>query len=260
MSDDSPKKKPITSLQTAAAAVSVLVAGAAFICAVRWATSTNTEDGFGGGLNWTDQVFNWHVVCMISFVCCMSMAIVSFRVLPLGKPINKAMHVMWHCSALFCLIMGLVAVFKSHNTKVAGIKPNLYTVHSWVGIAVTLLFGQNYVMGLVMYGTNFMPLSMKQAYMPYHKFLGETVYFLAVAAIESGLVEKNTFSGCSYSVGAKDYNPAVNYLDIPAGCRLTNGIGMIIVALVICVTFVMSDLFRQKQQDLGSSLMSDGKL
>lgn len=259
--EDSPKKKPISSVQSLFSVLAVAVAIASFICALYWAKSTNTEDKFGGGLNWTDKVFNWHVVCMVSFFCCMSMAIVSFRVLPLGKPVNKAMHVMWHCGALFCLIVGLVAVFKSHNTKVAGIKPNLYSLHSWVGMAVTLLFGQNYCMGLIMFGTNFMPLEIKQAYMPYHRFLGETAFYFAVAAIESGLMEKNTFSGCTYTVGHKDYNPAENYLEIPAGCRLTNGIGMLILALVLCVTFVLSDLFiKRKDSDLTSSMLSDRRL
>lgn len=200
---------------------------------------------------------------MVSFFCCMSMALVSFRSLPMGKTVNKVLHIFWHCSALFCLIMGLVAVFKSHNTKEAagGLKANLYTLHSWVGIAVTLLFCQNYVMGLIMYGTNFMPLSLKELYMPYHQFLGQVAYFVAVAAIESGLMEKNTFNQCSYTTGSKDYNPASNYLDIPAGCRLTNGIGMLILSLVICVAFVMSNSFSKKNEaDLTSSLLSDNRL
>lgn len=260
--EEVPKKKQITPLQSMVAVIAAALTITAFICAIFWAKSTNTAAGFGGGLNWTDQVFNWHVVCMVSFIGCMSMALVSFRVLPLGKPINKFLHVMLHCCALFCLIMGLVAVFKSHNTKIAagGIKANLYSVHSWVGLAVVLIFGQNYCMGLIMYGTSFMPQSMKEAYMPYHKFLGEAVIYISVAAAESGLVEKNTFSGCNYTVGAKDYNPAENYLDIPAGCRVTNGIAMILLALVICVSFVISDLFRKKEVDMNSSLLSDGKL
>lgn len=258
--EDTPKRKPITTLQSVVAVIAVAVAITAFICALYWARSTNTTDKFGGGLNWTDQVFNWHVVCMVSFVACMSMALVSFRVLPLGKPINKALHITWHCCALFCLIMGLIAVFKSHNTKVAGIKANLYSLHSWVGLAVVLLFGQNYCMGLIMYGTGYMPQWMKEAYMPYHRFLGECSYFVALAAVESGLMEKNTFSGCNYTVGQKDYNPAENYLDIPAGCRLTNGIGMLILTLALCVCFVISDLFRKKEADLNTSLLSDGKL
>ena len=287
-------KKPITGLQLVFVGISVAVGFAAVICAGYWGHSTNSEDGFGGGLNWTDQVFNWHgkdtcllpylcclflhsfsrmlsplpalyeVVCMVSFFCCMSMALVSFRALPLGKPLNKGLHIFWHCCALFCLIMGLIAVFKSHNTKEAagGLKPNLYSIHSWVGLAVTILFGQNYVLGVLLYGTNLVPLSWKQIYMPFHQFFGEVAYFVAVAAIESGIMEKNVFNGCSYSTSGKDYNPAVNYLDIPAGCRLSNGIGILILTLVICVAFVKSDLFltARKDDDLTSSLLSDGKL
>ncbi len=189
-------------------------------------------------------MFNWHVIAMVGFFCSFSLAIISFRLFPLGKPTNKILHILWHCLGLFSLIIGLVAVFKSHNTKVAGLKPNLYSLHSWLGLAAVLLFGQNYVMGLLHYTTQHMPLELKKRYMPYHTYVGEVAYFVAFAAVETGIMEKNTFApSCKYEIDEKDYNPAEHYMDIPPGCRLSNGIGILILSLMICVSFVLQNRF-----------------
>lgn len=241
-----PAIKDLSPLQSRLSLVAATIAAVAFICAVAWARNDDKEDKYLGGLNWTDQVFNWHVVCMIGFICCFSMALLSFRLFPLGKLVNKAAHVFWHSAALFCLIVGLVAVFKSHNTLVAspsGYKPNLYSLHSWIGLAAVLLFGQNYVLGAVHFLLNSVPVERKKAYMPYHQIIGEFAYFAGFAAIETGLMEKNTFISCYYDVTQKDFNPAENYNEIPAGCRLSNGIGTLVLVLFVCVTFVLKNTF-----------------
>jgi hypothetical protein len=101
--------KEITPAQAIAGKVGVLLACAAFVCAVVWSTNTNETDKYLGGLDWNRYVFNWHVVCMIGFISSFSVAIICFRLLPLGKPINKALHGFFHTLALFCLIVGLIA-------------------------------------------------------------------------------------------------------------------------------------------------------
>lgn len=101
--------KYITPAQGIAGKLAVLLAGAAFICTLQWATSTNKTDKFLGGLDWDRHVINWHIVCMVGFMCSFSLALISFRLLPLGKPMNKALHVFFQTLALFCLIVGLAA-------------------------------------------------------------------------------------------------------------------------------------------------------
>ncbi len=154
------------------------------------------------------------------------------------------------------MIIGLVAVFKSHNTEVAGLKPNLYSLHSWVGLAAVLLYGQNYVVGMLHYATQHMPLELKKRYMPYHTFVGELTYFVTLAAVETGIVEKTTSSpGCKYVITEKDYNPAEHYMDIPAGCRLSNGLGILILVLAMLVAFSLQNRFlaaENKKNDNGT--------
>ena len=52
-----------------------------------------------------------------------------------------------------------------------------------------------------------------------------------------GLTEKNFFLGCGYAVTSKDSNPAQNYTELPEGCRLSNGIGMVVYVTVILVLY-----------------------
>lgn len=44
-----------------------------------------------------------------------------------------------------------------------------------------------------------------------------------------GLAEKTAFQGgCGYKVTEKDTNPASHYNDIPDGCKMSQGVGLMI--------------------------------
>ena len=55
-----------------------------------------------------------------------------------NKMVVKIMHSGLQFMALLCGGVGLKAVFRFHNAK--GI-PNMYTMHSWVGLPTYLMFG-----------------------------------------------------------------------------------------------------------------------
>ena len=52
-------------------------------------------------------------------------------------------------------------------------------------------------------------------------------------------MEKNWFMGCSYTVDEKDTNPAEHYEDLPEGCRLSNGIGMMTLATLVVILYAL---------------------
>ncbi len=83
--------KPLEPLQRFTVSCAVAAGLTVFVLAVHWANHSTDEvhsNGYLGGLNWSDKIFNCHVVCMIGFIVCFSYAILSFRLLPLGKPNN----------------------------------------------------------------------------------------------------------------------------------------------------------------------------
>lgn len=58
----------------------------------------------------------------------------------------KLLHATLMILALLLSVVGLCAVFDFHNhTK----KPNLYSLHSWVGITATALFAFQVYIGLI---------------------------------------------------------------------------------------------------------------
>lgn len=61
-----------------------------------------------------------------------------YRVVPLTKLIVKVAHGFIHAGVAVCIVVGLVAVFKFHN---AYDLPNLYSLHSWIGLATVVMFG-----------------------------------------------------------------------------------------------------------------------
>lgn len=65
-------------------------------------------------------------------------AIISFKVLPLRKEVKKLIHLALHAIALILGIIGIYAAFKFHNESNIA---NLYSLHSWIGIGIAVLYG-----------------------------------------------------------------------------------------------------------------------
>ncbi len=55
-----------------------------------------------------------------------------------NKTVVKILHMLLQVLALLCSGVGLKAVFRFHNKS--GI-PNMYSMHSWIGLPTFLMFG-----------------------------------------------------------------------------------------------------------------------
>lgn len=113
--------------------------------------------------------------------------ITSFRNPFFSKPVNKALHVLCYILAIVCFSVGLKAVWKSHDQDSDRYIPNLYSLHSWIGLAAVLLFGQNFFLGVYHFLNPSTPVELRKSYMPSHVFLGVMAFITAVIAVETGI-------------------------------------------------------------------------
>jgi len=74
---------------------------------------------------------------------------------------------------------------------------------------------------------------------PIHRYLGPCIYIITGTTILLGIQEKEGFIGCSYQVTTPDYNPLVHYFDIPLACRISHGLGLVVLLMMISTTFAL---------------------
>lgn len=229
-----------TGVQKAAGYLAIVAAIVATAMVIAWADKHDVDKNYLGGLNWHLRVFNWHPVLMISgMILCLICSLLSYRIFQLPKTGQKIIHFLLHSGAVVCVITGLAAVVTSHNytdhNKNGTYTANLYSMHSLIGITALVLYFSNYIIGLVSFLMPCTTIDLKKAIMPNHIFLGVCTLIVGFCAVESGLTELTTKLGCIYTVTSADWNPAENYHELTDGCKLANGIGiMVLLAVVLC--------------------------
>ena len=250
-----------------------------------WVALDNNNNSNLGGLypiNMSDPnsdnfkyVFNWHPVMMIlGMLFCLVEACLSYKTWNhlgtiRGIKIAKLIHLIWQTAAVICISVGLIAVFLSHNKidpdNPSTYKANLYSLHSWIGIAVITMYYAQYIVALYTFLTPFSvsSISNRENYKPYHIYFGLFLLFAAGMAIESGIQEKLTlltFSGISCSANVPtdeaDINPAKYYQQMPLVCKKANWLGL---SVFITIMFAGLSIFliSGSKTSLKSSLLEN---
>lgn len=144
--------------------------------------------------------FNWHPVLMtIGMVFLYGNSIMVYRAFPNhSKRSLKLTHAIIHGVAFLLTIIALQAVFDSHNLPKDKI-PNLYSLHSWIGLSAVILFACQLVAGLVTFLYPGLKQTLRAAYMPVHVYFGVLGFVCAVASSIMGILEKNIFNVKKYS-------------------------------------------------------------
>ncbi|KAG4910526.1 hypothetical protein AAZX31_20G145600 [Glycine max] len=150
---------------------------------------------FRGGLAWDSDnkalIFNLHpVLIVIGLLVLGGEAIISYKALPLKKEVKKLIHLVFHAIALILGIVGIYTAFKYHNES--GIA-NLYSLHSWLGIGVIVLYGIQWIYGFVIFFFPGGTPDIRRASLPWHALFGLFVFVLAVGTAALGFLEKLTF-------------------------------------------------------------------
>ncbi|XP_077473307.1 plasma membrane ascorbate-dependent reductase CYBRD1 [Stigmatopora argus] len=188
----------------------------AIVFVIRWVLY------YQGGLAWDGKLaeFNWHPLLNIcGFIFLQGLAIIVYR-LPwtwkYSKLTMKFVHATLNLVAFISAVVATVAVFDFHND--AGI-PNMYSLHSWLGLAAVMLYGLQLVLGVGMYLMPFTPVSWRAAFMPIHTYSGLLLFGSVIAAALMGITEKLIFS---LSTDPK-------YKDLPPQAIFVNTLGLLLV-------------------------------
>uniref|UniRef100_A0A4W5LH00 Lysosomal membrane ascorbate-dependent ferrireductase CYB561A3 n=1 Tax=Hucho hucho TaxID=62062 RepID=A0A4W5LH00_9TELE len=186
----------------------------------------NTE--WRGGFAWDASFlqFNWHPVLMVTgLVVLYGNAAILYRI-PFTwsqrKQRWKLVHAALLLSSLFLSILGLCAVFDFHTGYHI---PNLYSLHSWVGICTVVLFTAQWVLGLVGFLSPCSPLGFRKLLKPVHAWMGMAIFILSLASCLS--VTRNA-----------DPPPiTTNYIE----ALFANFLGVLIVAFGLVVLGILSN-------------------
>ncbi|KAF7709550.1 plasma membrane ascorbate-dependent reductase CYBRD1 [Silurus meridionalis] len=186
---------------------------------------------FREGLAWDGgaKEFNWHpLLAVTGFIFLQGIAIVVYR-LPwtwkCSKLMMKFIHAGLNVLAFILAVISLVAVFDFHNVQNI---PNMYSLHSWVGLAAVILFTLQIVLGVCIFLLPVTPGYVRAAFMPIHIFSGLFIFTTVIATALMGITEKLIF-------GLKD----PKYRDSPPEATFVNVLGLLITmfgALVLWVS------------------------
>lgn len=90
-------------------------------------------------------------------------------------------------------MIALKTVFDSHNLASPPI-PNMYSLHSWLGLSAVIIFSLQYVAGFVAFLAPGLRENYRIAMMPLHIYFGLFGFGLAIASALMGLTEKAIFA------------------------------------------------------------------
>ncbi|XP_065447878.1 lysosomal membrane ascorbate-dependent ferrireductase CYB561A3 isoform X3 [Chrysemys picta bellii] len=187
-----------------------------------------------GGFAWdgSTKMFNWHPICMVTGMLVLYGAAVLVYRVPSSwagpKLPWKLLHAALTLAAFVLVVLGLVAVFGFHNAQGT---PNMYSLHSWLGLAAVLFFSCQWLMGFTAFLLPWSPAWLRIIYKPVHVFFGSTILALAMAASISGINEKLFFSLT---------NKTVPYAKLPPEAWFANSLGMLILVFGLLVLWALA--------------------
>jgi len=184
--------------------------------------------------------FNWHPILMTSsLVFLYGNGALIYRLIPPRSDAHKLKLKIGHAAVMmvaFCLmVIGLQAAFDSHNLATPP-KPNMYTLHSWVGLLAALLFGCQWTLGFAAFLFPKFSPEIRSFLLPFHQYFGTAILGLSVAAALMGHLEKQIWSNQEYSQKNAEAN-------------LVNWTGMLLIIFAVGVTFLISKFSKEKTNE-----------
>ena len=196
-------------------------------------------------------VFNWHPLLMVTAFAFMTVSSLSFRApwKANNRNVTKLVHATCWAVAALSATLGLLAVFRSHNDKQSGYIANMYSLHSWIGASVILLYIVQFVAGLRAFGgprvaSQSWSAPARAVLLKVHVVVGPLIYFLTGVTILLGIQEKEGFIGCGYKVDSPDLFPMQHIGKIPSACLVSHALGLLVFMTMIAVGLALADFRR----------------
>ncbi|GJQ85369.1 hypothetical protein Trydic_g10143 [Trypoxylus dichotomus] len=185
------------------------------------------EEGFG--FSTAGEYFCWHPLLMVfGMVFCYSQSMLIFRT---GRKVLKnklkLVHMTVNMTALVVSILGVVAAFASHAVRHPP-TPDLYTLHSWIGLTTVILFGIQFIIGFTGFLFPGYSPARRALILPIHVAIGTAIFVFAIVAAITGVAEKTIFT-----LGR-------TYQDLPNAGVLLNVIGYLIVIFGALILYLVN--------------------
>ncbi|KAL0118419.1 hypothetical protein PUN28_009228 [Cardiocondyla obscurior] len=159
---------------------------------------------YRNGFSWTHDPkleFNWHPLLMtIGMVFLYANAMLIYRT---QRDVRKRRLKLIHAGIMLFIVLltviALVAVFDSHNLVIPP-QPNMYSLHSWIGMTTVILFCCQWLTGCITFLFPGLQTPLRISYMPIHVYFGVGAFVGAIISCLLGLNEKAIFAlGENYS-------------------------------------------------------------
>ena len=159
---------------------------------------------------------------MVLALLCYIHAALVFRMDIQGQ---KLIHACLHGLALVFGLVGVIAVFSFHHSLSI---PNLYSLHSWMGLSLCVVFVLQYILAFVAFFKPGFEASSRARFLPWHKLVGiKLVSLLSLAVILTGIQEKTNFTGVCSPV-------------VTATCQVANWLGLCVFCMMVTFTLQFS--------------------
>ena len=206
---------------------------------------------FRGGFSWRSNPgleFNWHPLLMtIGFVFLYANGMLIYRT---RRNQRKRQLKLFHggimLSVVTLVVIALTAVFDSHNLNSTPI-PNMYSLHSWVGLTSVILFCCQWLAGFLSFLYPGIQPSLRTSYMPIHVYFGIAGFAGVIASCLLGLNEKAMFV------------LSTEYSKLGSEAVLINVIGLLLILFGgLTVYLVSQERYKRFPRPEDESLVSGG--
>ncbi|XP_037339700.2 lysosomal membrane ascorbate-dependent ferrireductase CYB561A3-like [Pungitius pungitius] len=202
-----------------------------------------------GGFAWDGSglQFNWHPVLMVTgLVVLYGFAAVVFRVPFTWKQRKlpwKLVHGGLMLVALLLSVLGLCAVFDYHRASKI---PDVYSLHSWVGLCTVALFASQWLLGLAGFLLPCSPPRLRRSLKPLHVWMGKAILILSLTSCISGITEELFFN--------LDGITGKSYSSLPVEAKFANALGLLLATFVLVVFGILSNKSWQRPETDGETV------